>query len=150
MKPNFDKLMQLMDLQDSFNLVPDRWSKSGWKYAPGDPAMTKYFNNPNTVNRIGASPTRYSAFDERDSKVDKKETYRNMLDTALPKIVEDAVAQSNNTFRTSYHEQFNETATPHKYNLWHKKVPSSFVKDILPPHPKKDKNVIVWGGKIHQ
>ena len=90
-KPSFDKLVELMDLHDSFNLVPDRWSKSGWKYVPGDPGQMKYFNSPNRVNQFGCSPARDSGFKERPQK-DNDATYRRVLDECLPKIINDAVA----------------------------------------------------------
>lgn len=91
-----------MELQSSFNLVPDRWAKSGWKFVPGDPAANQYFNNPNKVNHFGCTPTRYSQFEKQSKREGRA---KSILEECLPKF-DKAIAQSNNTFRTSYGEAF--------------------------------------------
>ena len=42
-----------MPPQENLQLVPCRWSKSGWKYVQKDPSKFQYFNNPNRVNSFG-------------------------------------------------------------------------------------------------
>ena len=37
-------------------LVPNRWSKSGWKYVEQDPIRHKFFSSPNRMNSFGFSP----------------------------------------------------------------------------------------------
>lgn len=39
--------------ENSINIVPCRWSNSGWRYTLEDPTEEKYFRNPNRVNRFG-------------------------------------------------------------------------------------------------
>ena len=38
---------------NAINIVPCRWSNSGWRYTLEDPTEEKYFRSPNRVNRFG-------------------------------------------------------------------------------------------------
>ena len=39
--------------EENLQLVPCRWSHTGWKYVQADPAGTVFFNSPNRVNSFG-------------------------------------------------------------------------------------------------
>ncbi len=38
---------------ENLQLVPCRWSHTGWKYVQSDPAKTQFFSSPNRVNSFG-------------------------------------------------------------------------------------------------
>ena len=38
---------------DNLQLVPCRWSNTGWKYVQADPSRTQFFQSPNRVNSFG-------------------------------------------------------------------------------------------------
>ena len=44
--------------EEKLQLVPCRWSHTGWKYVQCDPEATNFFSNPNKVNNIGFSGVR--------------------------------------------------------------------------------------------
>ena len=37
-------------LDDGILLIPDRWTKGGWKYTTKEPVSSPFFNMPNRVN----------------------------------------------------------------------------------------------------
>ena len=39
--------------EENLQLVPCRWSHTGWKYVQSDPSGTKFFKSPNRVNSFG-------------------------------------------------------------------------------------------------
>lgn len=39
--------------EENLQLVPCRWSHTGWKYVQCDPAKTQFFSSPNRVNSFG-------------------------------------------------------------------------------------------------
>ena len=38
---------------ENLQLVPCRWSNTGWKYVQKDPCEQQFFKNPNRVNSFG-------------------------------------------------------------------------------------------------
>ena len=40
-------------LDDGILLIPDRWTKGGWKYTTKEPVSSPFFNKPNRVNGQG-------------------------------------------------------------------------------------------------
>ena len=41
--------------EENLQLVPCRWSHTGWKYVQADPGATAFFTSPNRVNSFGFS-----------------------------------------------------------------------------------------------
>lgn len=41
--------------EENLQLVPCRWSHTGWKYVQKDPGNTNFFTSPNRVNSFGFS-----------------------------------------------------------------------------------------------
>tara|TARA_B110000503_G_C6903500_1_gene311724 strand:- start:336 stop:515 length:180 start_codon:yes stop_codon:yes gene_type:complete len=39
--------------EENLQLVPCRWSHTGWKYVQHDPESTMFFSSPNRVNNFG-------------------------------------------------------------------------------------------------
>ena len=39
--------------EENLQLVPCRWSHTGWKYVQMDPSQAKFFKSPNRVNSFG-------------------------------------------------------------------------------------------------
>jgi len=39
--------------ENHINIVPCRWSNTGWRYTLADPTEEQYFRSPNRVNRFG-------------------------------------------------------------------------------------------------
>ena len=48
-----DSGTEIENLNVNLNVVPCRWSNTGWKYTVGDPTEEQYFRSPNRVNRYG-------------------------------------------------------------------------------------------------
>jgi hypothetical protein len=44
--------------EENLQLVPCRWSHTGWKYVQADPGATQFFTNPNRVNSFGFSTSK--------------------------------------------------------------------------------------------
>ena len=44
--------------EENLQLVPCRWSHTGWKYVQADPERTNFFSNPNRVNSFGFSASK--------------------------------------------------------------------------------------------
>ena len=52
---------------DKFQIVPDRWSATGWKYLAGDQiTKKKFFNNPNRMSSQGImSPSKMAKLQQQ-------------------------------------------------------------------------------------
>ena len=44
--------------EENLQLVPCRWSHTGWKYVQADPSEAKFFKSPNRVNSFGFNQTK--------------------------------------------------------------------------------------------
>lgn len=44
--------------EENLQLVPCRWSHTGWKYVQAEPERTSFFSNPNRVNSFGFSASK--------------------------------------------------------------------------------------------
>ena len=51
-------------------LVPCRWSHTGWKYVQRDPAKEHFFNSPNKVNSVGFRNPNKAGKHNRNAKYD--------------------------------------------------------------------------------
>ena len=76
--------------EENLQLVPCRWSHTGWKYVQKDPAGTNFFQNPNRVNSFGFSTSKKTR--------------------ALSNSINGAVNVGESEFQTSYGRFFNPNA----------------------------------------
>ena len=44
--------------EEALQLVPCRWSHTGWKYVQSDPEKSYFFSSPNRVNSLGFTATK--------------------------------------------------------------------------------------------
>ena len=74
--------------EENLQLVPCRWSHSGWKYVQKDPGNTNFFTSPNRVNSFGFASGKG----------------RGLTQSMQAK---DGLMVGESEFQTSYHRFFN-------------------------------------------
>lgn len=96
--------------EENLQLVPCRWSHTGWKYVQKDPGNTCFFNSPNRVNSFGFSQGKRTAGGNGGGggggggQQSKRQTQSVNAREGLFSLGE-------SEFQTSYHRFFNPAAT---------------------------------------
>ena len=82
-------------------LVPDRWSLSGWKYSQVDPSKANYFKNPNRVNLLGFTPSKYDLFNSKEQQ--------SIIDQ-VTKNSKERIVHDQEYYKSSYTRHFKQKA----------------------------------------
>lgn len=119
--------------EENLQLVPCRWSHTGWKYVQKDPGNTNFFTNPNRVNSFGFSTS-------------KKKRYMTKSVTGQDVFVGDS------EFQTSYSRFFDPTAQTQDVKTWKQKFNNAYFgsTNSKVESAPKDVKLIQWAGGLHQ
>ena len=128
------------DSDEKLNLVPSRWSHTGWKYQAKDPSQDNYFRNPNRVNQFGEK-LNFGQKKDLNRETDLLNSRKSLLGRVLAKQLKIKGGEGN-TENSEHFKTMNMVNYTTKNQEWRDKYKGNIVSP-------RNQDQILWSGEMH-